>query len=46
MSVSQSKDVQEEVLGVRNNGKPLLAKFNNIISYNLECHQGNDSVDS
>ncbi|KAK1371636.1 F-box domain-containing protein [Heracleum sosnowskyi] len=45
MCVSPSKDVQEEVLGVRNNGDPILAKYNNLISYSLDSHQENGFVD-
>ncbi|KAL8110668.1 hypothetical protein AgCh_026420 [Apium graveolens] len=46
MCVSTSEDVQEEVLGVRNNGEPVLAKSNNFIAYNLDSHEANDFVDS
>ncbi|KAL8110669.1 hypothetical protein AgCh_026421 [Apium graveolens] len=46
MCVSTSEDVQEEVLGVRNNGEPILAKSNNFITYNLDSHEANDFVDS
>lgn len=39
MCVSPRTDVEEKVLGVRNNGDPILAKSNNLISYSLDCHQ-------
>ncbi|KAK1371639.1 F-box domain-containing protein [Heracleum sosnowskyi] len=41
MCVSPSKDVEEEVLGVRNTGDPIL-----VISYSLDCHQANGFVES
>ncbi|WOG93346.1 hypothetical protein DCAR_0312629 [Daucus carota subsp. sativus] len=46
MCVTPSIHVEEEVLGVRNNGDPILAKSNNLISYSLESHQANGFVDS
>ena len=36
MCVSTNEDVREEVLGVRHNGGPILAKSNNFITYNLD----------
>ncbi|KAK1371632.1 F-box domain-containing protein [Heracleum sosnowskyi] len=46
MCVSTCEDVEEEVLGVRNNGEPILAKVNNLITYNLDSHEADDFVDS
>ncbi|KAK1371631.1 hypothetical protein POM88_037723 [Heracleum sosnowskyi] len=46
MCVCTSEDVGEEVMGVRNNGEPILAKLNNFITYNLDSHEANDFVDS
>ncbi|KAL8110664.1 hypothetical protein AgCh_026416 [Apium graveolens] len=46
MRVSINEDVREEVLGVRNNGEPILAKYNNLIAYNPHSYEANDSVDS
>ncbi|KAK1371634.1 F-box domain-containing protein [Heracleum sosnowskyi] len=46
MCISTGEDVREEVLGVRNNGEPILAKFNNLITYNLDSHEADDFVDS
>ncbi|KAL1824557.1 hypothetical protein ACET3Z_011335 [Daucus carota] len=46
MCVTPSIHVEEEVLGVRNNGDPILAKSNNLISYSLESHQANGFVNS
>lgn len=46
MCVSVSEDVRPEVLGVRNNGEPILAKSNNFITYDLDSHEANDLVDS
>ncbi|KAK1371791.1 hypothetical protein POM88_037883 [Heracleum sosnowskyi] len=39
MSVGLSENVPAEVLGIRNNGEPILAKSNNLISYDLDTHE-------
>ena len=39
MSVGLSEDVLADVLGTRNNGEPILAKSNNLISYDLDTHK-------
>ncbi|KAK1400523.1 F-box domain-containing protein [Heracleum sosnowskyi] len=46
MCVTPSEDVEEEVLGVRNNGDPILAKSKHLISYNLDSHQAYGFVHS
>ncbi|KAL8110835.1 hypothetical protein AgCh_026541 [Apium graveolens] len=45
MSVSISEDVWAQVLGVRNNGDPILGKLNSLITYDLDTHEPNDFVD-
>ncbi|KAK1371796.1 hypothetical protein POM88_037888 [Heracleum sosnowskyi] len=46
MSVGLSENVWARVLGLRNNGEPILAKSNNLISYNLDTHEPYDFVES
>ncbi|KAK1371767.1 F-box domain-containing protein [Heracleum sosnowskyi] len=47
MSISPNyKDIRVEVLGVRNNGEPILARSYNLISYNLDSHMAKNFVDS
>ncbi|KAL1831120.1 hypothetical protein ACET3Z_000771 [Daucus carota] len=46
MSVGLSEDVLADVLGTRNNGEPILAKSNNLISYDLDTHKPYDFVES
>ncbi|KAK1371803.1 hypothetical protein POM88_037895 [Heracleum sosnowskyi] len=46
MSVGLSENVWVEVLGIRNNGEPILAKSNNLISYDLDTHEPYDFVES
>ncbi|KAK1371797.1 hypothetical protein POM88_037889 [Heracleum sosnowskyi] len=45
MSVSISEDVSAQVLGIRNNGDPILGKFNSLITYDLDTHEPIDFVD-
>ncbi|KAK1371793.1 F-box domain-containing protein [Heracleum sosnowskyi] len=45
MSVGLSENVLAEVLGIRNKGEPILAKSNNLISYDLETHEPYDFVE-
>ncbi|KAK1371805.1 F-box domain-containing protein [Heracleum sosnowskyi] len=46
MSVSLSENVWADVLGIRNNGDIILAKSNNLISYDLDTHEPYDFVNS
>ncbi|KAK1371774.1 F-box domain-containing protein [Heracleum sosnowskyi] len=46
MSIDLSEDVWVEVLGIRNNGEPILAKSNSLISCNYDNHEPYDFVDS
>ncbi|KAK1371771.1 F-box domain-containing protein [Heracleum sosnowskyi] len=47
MSISPNyKDIRVEVLGVRNNGEPILARSYNLISYNLDNHMAKDFLHS
>ncbi|KAL1833350.1 hypothetical protein ACET3Z_003001 [Daucus carota] len=46
MSISPNKDIRVEVLGVRNNGEPILARSYDLISYNLDNHEAKNFVDS
>ncbi|XP_074337481.1 F-box/kelch-repeat protein At3g06240-like [Apium graveolens] len=46
MSVSLSENIWADVLGIRNNNEPILAKSNNLISYDLETHEPYDFVRS
>ncbi|KAK1371801.1 hypothetical protein POM88_037893 [Heracleum sosnowskyi] len=46
MSVGLGENVWVEVLGIRNNGEPILAKANNLISYDLDTHEPYDFVES
>ncbi|KAL1821092.1 F-box/kelch-repeat protein At3g06240-like [Daucus carota subsp. sativus] len=46
MSVKLSENISAEVLGTRNNGAPILAKSNNLISYDLDTHEPYDFVES
>lgn len=46
MSVSLSREFQTEVLGLRNNGEPIVFKLFKLTSYNLDSHEANDFVDS
>ncbi|KAK1371664.1 F-box domain-containing protein [Heracleum sosnowskyi] len=46
MCVCLSEFIMLQVLGVRNNGGPILVKSYNLISYNLDNHEANDFVDS
>ncbi|KAK1371541.1 hypothetical protein POM88_037633 [Heracleum sosnowskyi] len=39
MSVKLGENVWAEVLGTRNNGEPIQAKSNNLISYDLKTHE-------
>ncbi|KAK1371806.1 F-box domain-containing protein [Heracleum sosnowskyi] len=41
-----SENVRGKVLGVRNNGEPILSKFSNLISYNLDKSKEYDFADS
>ncbi|KAK1371798.1 hypothetical protein POM88_037890 [Heracleum sosnowskyi] len=45
MSVSLGENVWADVLGIRNNGEPILAKLNNLISYDLHTHEPYDFID-
>ncbi|XP_074360292.1 F-box/kelch-repeat protein At3g23880-like [Apium graveolens] len=38
--------IRAEVLGVRNNGEPILARSKDLVSYNLDNDEANDFVDS
>ncbi|XP_074337642.1 F-box/kelch-repeat protein At3g06240-like [Apium graveolens] len=46
MSVKLRENVWAEVLGTRNNGAPIQAKSNNLISYDLDTHEPYDFVES
>ncbi|XP_074328137.1 F-box protein At5g49610-like [Apium graveolens] len=46
MSGTLSENVRGKVLGVRNNGEPILAKLSNLISYNLDKREEYDFADS
>nr|XP_017228119.1 PREDICTED: F-box protein At5g49610-like [Daucus carota subsp. sativus] len=39
MSVTLSENVWPEVLGIRNNGEPIQAKLDKLISYDLDTHE-------
>ncbi|XP_017233712.1 putative F-box protein At5g62660 [Daucus carota subsp. sativus] len=46
MSIRPNKDIRVEVMGVRNNGEPILARSFNLITYNLDNHMAKNFVDS
>ncbi|KAL8110819.1 hypothetical protein AgCh_026526 [Apium graveolens] len=49
MSIDTRKGItpiRAEVLGVRNNGEPILARSRDLVSYNLDNDEPNDFVDS
>ena len=46
MSVKLGENVWAEVLGTRNNGAPIQAISNNLISYDLDTHEPYDFVES
>lgn len=54
MSINPNEDIREivfkdtrvEVLGVRNNGEPILARLFDLVSYDLDNNEANDFVDS
>ncbi|KAL6535033.1 hypothetical protein OROMI_026407 [Orobanche minor] len=46
MCVTPSKHVGKDVLGIRNNGDPILKKWKHLISYNLDSHQASRFVNS
>lgn len=46
MIISLSEDVKSVVLGLRNNGEPILSRSTNMISYNLDDHEPDYFVDS
>ncbi|XP_074334435.1 uncharacterized protein LOC141671902 [Apium graveolens] len=46
MSVGLSENVRAQVLGIRYTGEPILAKSNNLISYDLDTHEPYDFVES
>ncbi|KAL1821587.1 hypothetical protein ACET3Z_016456 [Daucus carota] len=46
MSVKLGENVWAEVLGTRNNGAPIQAKSNNLISYDLDTHEPYDFIES
>ncbi|XP_074337733.1 F-box protein At4g22390-like [Apium graveolens] len=46
LSVCLSENIPAQVLGIRNSGEPLLAKSNNLISYDLDTHEPYDFIES
>lgn len=46
MSVGLSEDIRPEVLGLRNNGEPILFSLFDFVSYSLDSHEAKDFVDS
>lgn len=46
MTISLSKDDKPEVLGLRNNGEPILPRSSDMISYDLENYETKKFVDS
>ncbi|KAL6561960.1 hypothetical protein OROGR_002967 [Orobanche gracilis] len=46
MTIRPNNDIRVEVMGVRNNGEPVLARSYNLISYNLDNHLAKNLVDS
>ncbi|KAK1371810.1 hypothetical protein POM88_037902 [Heracleum sosnowskyi] len=46
MSVSLGKNVWAKVLGIRNNGEPILEKSNGLIAYDLDTHEPYDFIES
>ncbi|KAK1371809.1 hypothetical protein POM88_037901 [Heracleum sosnowskyi] len=46
MSVGLSENVWADVLGIRNNGEPIQAKSDKLISYDLDTHEPYDFVES
>lgn len=46
MSGTLSENIWGKVLGVRNNGEPILSNLSNLISYNLDKHEEYDFADS
>lgn len=46
LSVSLSREFRTEVLGLRNNGEPIVFRLFKLASYNLDSHETNDFVDS
>ncbi|KAK1371216.1 F-box domain-containing protein [Heracleum sosnowskyi] len=46
MSIIVKSFCRTEVLGLRNNGEPIVFSFYNLLSYNLDSHEANDFVDS